>query len=108
VAWIKGKKELTLFPEIMETLVFKKQKFCHGPETLDQFFRAYRLPMLHLPEFLNTVLCNLAKESACAPEVLETVFRSYQKKVQIPENLESRFLIIQKFCDGPEILDQFF
>jgi hypothetical protein len=54
---------LALFQEIQDTLKLVIQKFCCGPEILDQCFRSYR-NVVHVPEIRETVLWIITKESA--------------------------------------------
>ncbi len=41
------------------------QKFCNGPENLDQFFRSYR-NAVQVPEIVDKLLWSIAKDSACS------------------------------------------
>jgi hypothetical protein len=104
------KCKFQIFWKCCSVLFLIIQKFCGGPEILDQFFRPYQ-NAVHAPEIQGTVLRIIATECARSTNPGHFVLDHNERKCKFQifwKCCSVLFLIIQKFCCGPEILDQFF
>ncbi len=82
------------------------QKFCSIPEILDQFFTSYRNAVHAHKQFIEDVWDrNKANERSRASGHVVFTRRKESACSRCSGNVTS---VIQKFCSGPEILDQFF